>query len=77
MSWTVMIRYLQTIELEIMVSRISLQGNQEPVSRHIPVKYTEDVTEDGVVTSKLSGSYIPCFSVYVKSLSEITQYSEV
>ena len=34
-----MIRYLQTIELEIMVSRISLQGNQEPVSRHIPVKY--------------------------------------
>ena len=35
------------------------------------------VTEDGVVTSKLSGSYIPCFSVYVKSLSEITQYSEV
>ena len=35
------------------------------------------VTEDGVVTSKLCGSYIPCFSVYVKSLSEITQYSEV
>ena len=34
------------------------------------------VTEDGVVTSKLSGSYIPCFSVYVKSLSEITQYSK-
>ena len=34
------------------------------------------MTEDGVVTSKLSGSYIPCFSVYVKSLSEITQYSE-
>ena len=22
--------------------------------------------EDGIVTSKLSGSYIPCFSVYVK-----------
>ena len=35
------------------------------------------VTEDGVVTSKLSGSYIPCFSDYVISLSEITQYSEV
>ena len=34
------------------------------------------VTEDGVVTSKLSGSYIPCFSVYEKSLSEITQHSE-
>ena len=34
------------------------------------------VTEDGVVTSKLSGPYIPCFSVYVK-VSEITQYSEV
>ena len=26
---------------------------------------------------KLSGSYIPCFSVYVKSLKEVTQYSEV
>ena len=39
MSWTVMIGYLQTIEPEIMVSRISLQGNQEPVSRHIPVQY--------------------------------------
>ena len=39
--------------------------------------FTFLLTEDGVVTSKLSGSYIPCFSVYVKSLSEITQYSEV
>ena len=35
------------------------------------------VTEVGVVTLELSGSYIPCFSVYVESLSEITQYSEV
>ena len=34
-----MIRYLQTIESEIMASRISLQGNQEPMSRYIPVKY--------------------------------------
>ena len=39
MSWTVMIRFIQTIEPEIMVSWISLRGNQEPVSRHIPVKY--------------------------------------
>ena len=30
---------MDEIEPEIMVSRISLQGNQEPVSTHIPVKY--------------------------------------
>ena len=29
-----------------------------------------DITEDGIVMSKLSGSYMPCFIVYVKSLRD-------